>query len=327
MHTHDLSGWRHEHRFQEDSRAAERSTRLVMWITAVAMLLEIGAGWWFNSMALLADGWHMSSHAVAIGLSAFAYAAARRYAGDRRFAFGTWKIEVLGGFASALFLLGIALLMVVGSLERLWTPVAIHYQEAMVVAVLGLAVNLLCAWLLGRTRHHDGHDHDHHQDREHGHGHGHAHAHAHGHDLNLRSAYLHVLADAATSVLAILALAGGWLYGWGWLDPLMGIVGAVLVASWARGLLVDTGKVLLDREMDHPVVEEIREGVEQGLADSETRIADLHVWRVGPGAYACALSVVTHSSTLTPDEVRATFTIHEEIRHSTIEIHRCRATA
>lgn len=318
MHTHDLSGWQHEHRFQEDSGAAERSTRLVMWITAAAMLLEIGAGWWFNSMALLADGWHMSSHAVAIGLSAFAYAAARRYASDRRFAFGTWKIEVLGGFASALFLLGVAVLMVVGSLERLWSPTAIRYQEAIVVAALGLAVNLLCARLLGGAHHH----HDHHHD----HGH-HEHAHGHGHDLNLRSAYLHVVADAATSVLAILALVGGWLYGWAWLDPAMGIVGAVLVASWARGLLIDTGKVLLDREMDHPVVDEIREGVEQGLADSETRIADLHVWRVGQGAYACALSVVTHSSTLTPDEVRATFSMHEEIRHSTIEIHRCHATA
>jgi cation diffusion facilitator family transporter len=322
MHTRDLSGWQHEHRFQEDNRAAERSTRLVMWITAAAMVLEIGAGWWFNSMALLADGWHMSSHAVAIGLSAFAYAASRHYAGDRRFAFGTWKIEVLGGFASALFLLGVAALMVVGSLERLWSPAPIHYQEAIVVAVAGLAVNLLCAWLLGRTHHQhgQGHDHGHHH-------HAHAHAHGHGHDLNLRSAYLHVVADAATSVLAIVALAGGWLYGWAWLDPLMGIVSAVLVASWARGLLVDTGKVLLDREMDHPVVEEIREGVEQGLADSETRIADLHVWRVGQGAYACAITVVTHSPALTPDEVRATFAMHEEIRHSTIEIHRCHASA
>ncbi|VTU37010.1 Cadmium, cobalt and zinc/H(+)-K(+) antiporter [Variovorax sp. PBL-H6] len=320
MHTHDLSGWQHEHSFQDDKRAAEGSMRRVMWITAAAMLLEIGAGWWFNSMALLADGWHMSSHAVAIGLSAFAYAAARRYAGDRRFAFGTWKIEVLGGFASALFLLGVAVLMVVGSLERLWTPAAIQYREAIVVAVLGLAVNLLCAWLLGGAHHHHDHGRDPHHDE-------HAHGHEHGHDLNLRSAYLHVVADAATSVLAIIALVGGWLYGWGWLDPAMGIVGALLVASWARGLLVDTAKVLLDREMDHPVVEEIRDGVEQALADSHTRIVDLHVWRVGQGAYACALSVVTHSSTLTPDDVRTTFSMHEEIRHSTIEIHRCQAAA
>jgi cation diffusion facilitator family transporter len=313
MHSHDLGGWQHEHRFQGDSCGAERSTRLVMWITATAMLVEIGAGWWFNSMALLADGWHMSSHAVAIGLSAFAYAAARRYAGDRRFAFGTWKIEVLGGFASALFLLGVAVLMVVGSLERLWTPTAIHYKEAIAVAVVGLLVNLLCARLLGGAHHH-AHDDHHHQ-----------HGHGHGHDLNLRSAYLHVLADAATSVLAIVALAGGWLYGWAWLDPLMGIVGAVLVAGWARGLLVETGKVLLDREMDHPVVDGSRQGVEQGLADSQARVADLHVWRVGQGAYACALSVVTHSSTLTAEDVRATFSMHEETRHSTIEIHRCSA--
>jgi cation diffusion facilitator family transporter len=313
MHTHDLAQWRHAHNFQADNRAAERSTRLVMWITAAAMLLEIGAGWWFNSMALLADGWHMSSHAVAIGLSAFAYAAARRYANDRRFAFGTWKIEVLGGFASALLLLGVAALMVVGSLERLWSPSDIQYKEAMVVAVLGLVVNLVCARLLGGAHGHP---------QTHGHGHDH---HDHGHDLNLKSAYMHVVADAATSVLAIAALAGGWLYGWRWLDPLMGIVGAVLVATWARGLLVETGKVLLDREMDHPVVEEIRQGVEQGLADCETRIADLHVWRVGQGAYACALSVVTHSPSLTPDEVRATFSMHEEIRHATIEIHRCGA--
>ncbi|PBI92103.1 Cadmium, cobalt and zinc/H(+)-K(+) antiporter [Variovorax boronicumulans] len=311
MHTHDLSAWQHDHHFGAGNAAAERSTRLVMWITAAMMVVEIGAGWWFNSMALLADGWHMSSHALAIGLSAFAYAAARRYARDPRFAFGTWKIEVLGGFASALLLLGVAALMVVGSLERLWSPVAIHYPEAISIAVLGLVVNLVCARLLG-------HSHDHH-----GHDHGHAHDHAHGHDLNLRSAYLHVVADAATSVLAIAALLGGWFYGWSWLDPVMGIVGAVLVAVWAKGLLKETGKVLLDREMDHPVTAEIREGVETMLADSETRVADLHVWRVGRDAYACALTVVTHSATLTADQVRACFSMHEEIRHSTVEIQRC----
>jgi cation diffusion facilitator family transporter len=259
--------------------------------------------------------------AFAIGLSAFAYAAVRRYAADPRFAFGTWKIEVLAGFASALFLLGIATLMVVGSLERLWSPEPIHYREAIVVAVIGLLVNLICARPAGRCapwarpwpcarpwpRHGDTHEH----------------GHAHGEDLNLKSAYLHVIADAATSVLAIAALVGGWLMGWRWLDPAMGIVGAVLVAVWAKGLLLQTGRVLLDREMDHPVVDEIREGVEHGLADSHTRVADLHVWRVGRNAYSCALTVVTHSPTLDATAVRATFSMHEEIVHSTVEIQRC----
>lgn len=250
MHpTHDLRPWQHSHRFDTGNRAAERSTHRVLWLTASAMVLEIGAGWWFNSMALLADGWHMSSHAVAIGLSALAYAAARRYANDPRFAFGTWKIEILAGYSSALFLLGVAALMVVGSLERLWSPQPIHYREAIIVAVLGLGVNLLSAWMLGGA-----HDH------AHGPGH-HDHDHPHGEDLNLRSAYVHVLADAATSVLAIAALLGGWLVGWDWLDPVMGLAGAALVAVWAKGLLADTGKVLLDREMDHPVTDEIRQGI------------------------------------------------------------------
>ncbi|MDP1653187.1 MAG: CDF family Co(II)/Ni(II) efflux transporter DmeF [Rhodocyclaceae bacterium] len=310
MHTDNLSDWTHDHVFHEGSHMAERGTRLVMWITAATMVIEIVAGWWFNSMALLADGWHMSSHAVAIGLSAFAYAAARRYARDPRFAFGTWKIEVLGGFASAIFLLGVAAMMVVASVERLLAPQAIHYREAIVVAVLGLVVNIVCAVILGKA-----HDHDHH---DHGHGHDH-----HHHDLNLRSAYLHVIADAATSVLAIVALIGGWLYGWSWLDPVMGIVGAVLVAIWARKLIVETGKVLLDREMDHPVVEEIRAAVETGPDQGDTRITDLHVWRVGKQAYSCAISVLTHDAALTPARVRTQLAIHEEIVHATIEIQLC----
>ena len=318
MHDHHLSDWQHTHRFDTDSHRAERNTRLVMWITLATMVVEIGAGWWFNSMALLADGWHMSSHAFAIGLSAFAYGAMRRHASDPRFAFGTWKIEVLAGFASALFLVGVAALMVVGSLERLWSPEPIHYREAIAVAGFGLIVNLICARLLGGA-----HGHDHGHGHEHGHSHGHEHASDEAPDLNLKSAYIHVLADAATSVLAIAALIGGWIYGWSWLDPAMGIVGAVLVANWARGLLMETGRVLLDREMDHPVVEEIREGVEKGLADSHTRVADLHVWRVGRNAYSCALTVVTHSTTLDANAVRAQFSMHEEIVHSTVEIQRC----
>ena len=321
MHTHNLNPWQHEHVFDTGNAAGERSTRLVMWITAAMMVAEIAAGWYYNSMALLADGFHMSSHAVAIGLSAFAYAAARKYATDQRFAFGTWKIEILGGFASAIFLLVVVALMVVGSLERLVSPQPIRYAEAMAVAGLGLIVNIVSAFLLGAAHHDHGHDH-------HGHDHHHSHAdHAHAHDLNLKSAYVHVVADAATSVFAILALAGGWLYGWWWLDPVMGIVGAVVVARWAKRLITDTAKVLLDREMDAPVVQEIREAVEEGGKASETVVADLHVWRVGKGAYSCALSVVTHDPALTPARVREWISIHEEVVHVTAEVNLCETEA
>jgi cation diffusion facilitator family transporter len=314
MHTEHLSDWTHDHVFDRTNARAERGTRIVMWITAATMLVEIAAGWWFNSMALLADGWHMSSHALAIGLSAFAYGAARKYARDQRFAFGTWKIEVLSGFASAVLLLGVATMMIGGSIERMLAPQPIQYREAIVVAVLGLLVNLVCARVLGDAHHHHDHDHDDH--------HHHHHDHAHR-DLNLKSAYMHVVADAATSVLAIVALIGGWLYGWSWLDPMMGIVGATLVAIWAKNLIVETGKVLLDREMDHPVVAEIREVVESGPTEDETRIADLHVWRVGKHAYACALTVVTHNAALDAAAIRERLAIHEEIVHSTIELHWC----
>ena len=314
VHTDNISDWTHEHIFDEGSPAAERGTRAVMWITAAMMVVEIIAGWWFNSMALLADGWHMSSHAVAIGLSAFAYAAARRYARDSRFAFGTWKIEVLAGFASAIFLLGVAAMMVFGSTERIFAPQPIHYQEAMIVAAMGLVVNIVCAFILGGA--HEPHDHG---DHAHGHDHG------HHHDLNLKSAYVHVIADAATSVLAIVALAGGWFFGWSWMDPVMGIIGAVLVGLWAKGLLVQTGKVLLDREMDHAVVDEIRDVVKADLAAGHTQIADLHVWRIGKRSYSCALSLVTHDTTLTAARVRERLAQHEEIVHTTIEIQQCGA--
>ena len=295
----------HPHLFNESNPAAERGARAVMWITLAMMVVEILAGWWFNSMALLADGWHMSSHALAIGLSAFAYAAARRYATDPRFAFGTWKIEILAGFASAIFLLGVAAMMVYSSVERLFLPQTIHYREAIGIAALGLLVNVICAMILGKA---------HAPQAEH------AHHHHHHHDLNLKSAYLHVMADAATSVLAIIALAGGWLYGWSWLDPAMGIAGALLVAAWAKNLLIDTGKVLLDREMDHPVVAEIRAVIAELSCD--THLTDLHVWRVGKNAYACVLTLATYSTTLNPEQVHDSLRQHEEIAHATIEIHR-----
>lgn len=335
---HDLSRWRHDHAFDAGNPAGERSTRIVTALTLATMAVEIGAGWWFNSMALLADGLHMSSHALALGLTAFAYTAARRLAQDRRFAFGTWKIEVLAGFASALALLFVIALMVAGSVERLWSPQTIHYREAIAVAAIGLAVNLACALVLGRANvpPRGGaaagavagpvHDHDH--DQHHHHGlHRHAAAHAHAgrvhEDLNLRSAYVHVLTDAATSVLALIALAGGWAYGWDWLDPAMGLVGAAIIVPWARRLLTDTGKVLLDREMDHPVVDQIRSAIEVAGADSQTLVTDLHVWRVGRASYSCAVSVVTHDPALTPARVRAWLAARVDVAHATIEIERC----
>lgn len=304
----------HHQAFDTGNPIAERGTWLVLWLTLVTMVVEITAGWWFNSMALLADGWHMGSHAVAIGLSALAYGAARRLATDRRFAFGTWKIEVLAGYSSALFLLGVAALMVIGSVDRLLEPQPIRYVEAMAVGVLGLLVNVVSAIILGRAGHDHGHDH--------GHAHGHAHP-AHGHqDLNLRAAYVHVITDAATSVLAIMALAGGWFWGWGWLDPAMGIVGAVLVALWARGLITETSKVLLDREMDHPVVEEIWAVIAEHAEARHLHLTDLHAWRVGRGAWACALTLATPDAALTVGEVRQWLSVHEEIVHVTIELQR-----
>jgi cation diffusion facilitator family transporter len=308
----DIAPFTHSHQFNHVDAKAERNTRRVVYITAAMMVVEIVGGYWLNSMALLADGWHMSSHALAMGLSVMAYALARRYARDGRFAFGTWKIEILGGYSSAMLLAVVAALMMIQSLERLFVPATIHYDEAIPIAVLGLGVNLLCAWLL-KGEH--GHQHGHH----HGHDHGHAHDHAHGHhhDVNLRAAYLHVIADAATSVLAIMALVGGKLYGAAWLDPAMGIVGSILVARWAFGLLRESGKILLDAEMDQPVVEEIRDVVRGQFATAA--VSDLHVWRVGRNSYACILGLVT-TTPISAEDVRRQLAIHEELVHVTVEI-------
>ena len=300
--------------FDVGNPLAERNTRWVVGITAIMMVAEIAGGWIFNSMALLADGWHMSSHALALGLSVLAYGAARRFAADARFAFGTWKIEVLAGYTSALMLILVAGLMLYQSVERLISPTAIHYDQAIAIAAVGLIVNLVCAWLLK-----DGHSHSH------SHGGHHAadvherHSHGHHHDLNLRSAYVHVIADAATSVLAVLALIGGKVWGASWLDPVMGIVGAGLVAVWAVGLLRDSGRVLLDAEMDAPVVAEIREVID--ASPVAATISDLHVWRVGKGMYACIVSLVT-TSDASPDYFRKQLQIHEELVHISVEVNK-----
>lgn len=301
-----IDAWRHTHVFDQGNPLAERNTLLAVILTAIMMVAEICGGWLFNSMALLADGWHMSSHTLALGLSVLAYGAARRFAHDPRFAFGTWKIEVLGGYTSAVFLVMVAVLMLYQSVERLIAPTPIHYNQAIAIAVVGLVVNLACAWLLGGGQSHE--HHGHHHDEQ---------THAHHHDLNLRSAYLHVIADAATSVLAILALTGGKYFGANWLDPVMGIVGAGLVAIWAYGLLRDTGRVLLDAEMDAPVVAEIREVIAASPVPAE--ISDLHVWRVGKGKYACILSLVT-TEAMVSEYFKQQLRIHEELVHISVEV-------
>jgi cation diffusion facilitator family transporter len=308
-HTADRSPWEQDHNFDEGNPLGERNTKLVVLLTALMMAAEITGGLLFNSMALLADGWHMGTHVAALGITLAAYWYARRHAADRRFAFGTWKVGMLGGYTSAIVLGLVALYMAWESLQRLMSPLPIQYSQALAVAAVGLGVNLVSAFLL---RGHHGH--------EHGHGHGHGGQYGHGHeDLNLRAAYLHVLADALTSVLAIVALAGGRFYGWGWLDPVMGIVGALVVSRWAWGLLRDTSQALLDREMDPELVREVRECIE---TDGDTIITDLHVWRVGRGKYACILTLVA-TAPKTADHYRTLLRVHEELRHVTVEVHQC----
>ena len=326
MAIHDLSAWRHDHTYDPGNRSAERRTWGVVAITAVTMVVEIVAGFITGSMALLADGWHMSTHVVALSIAGAAYFLARRWSRDERFAFGTWKIEVLGAFSSALLLGVVAVAMVVESGVRLVTPEAISFGPALVVAVIGLVVNLASALVLGHPggdhAHGGGHDHGH--DHHHGHDHDHEHDHDQDHekhhdDLNLRSAYVHVLADAFTSVLAIAALAAGLWLGWSWMDPLMGIVGAGVILWWSKGLIVDSARVLLDREMDNPVVQQMRKAIE---VDGDAEIADLHVWRVGRASHAAVLTVVAQNP-LAPDAYRARLAGISSLTHVSVEVNRC----
>jgi cation diffusion facilitator family transporter len=331
MHTHDISAWGHTHDFATaDQQDAERRTRWVVGLTLAAMCVELVAGWVTGSMALLADGWHMGSHAAALGIAAYAYAFARQRGADRRFTFGTGKVSSLAGYSSALLLAAGALWMMIESLSRLIDPVEIRYEEAMIVAAFGLAVNLLSAWLLGHSghgHHHHGHHHSHEQDHPHDrndahdhHGDGHRHGLADIQDHNLKAAYLHVIADALTSVLALVALAMGMLYGWAFMDPLMGIVGAVLVGRWAWGLARESAQVLLDAG-DHGAIEhEIRTRIE---ADADNQIADLHVWRIAPAGRACILSLVTHHPRPV-EHYRGLLSGITGLLHITVEVNQCR---
>jgi cation diffusion facilitator family transporter len=304
MHRYTLHRWQHDHRFHLDHGHGERSTRRVIALTLIMMVVEIGAGWVFGSMALLADGWHMGTHAVALGITAVAYYVARRHADNPRFTFGTGKVGDLGGFASAILLAAVALFMAVESVQRLVSPHLIRFNEAIAVAVVGLMVNVLSAfWLQDRP----GHDHDHgHADKGH-------------RDSNLRAAYLHVLADALTSVLAIIALLAGKTFGWVWMDPLMGMVGAVIITKWAYGLVMDTGRVLLDRAVHPEFVSRIVQSIE---AESDNRVSDIHVWRVGAHSLSVILSVVTHHPR-PPEHYKNLLADFEEVEHVTVEVIGC----
>jgi cation diffusion facilitator family transporter len=317
-HSHDLRPWQHQHVFDTGNQLGERRTHWVLAITLLTMVVEIAAGWWTGSMALLADGWHMGTHALALGVTAGAYYLARRHAGDTRYAFGTWKIEVLGSFASALVLGLVGVGIVVESAMRLWKAEPIDAQTALVVAVIGLVVNLVSAWLLHGAQGGHGHQHHHHDHAHEHHGHDHHRAHG-GEDLNLRAAYAHVLADALTSVFAIAALAAALWLGWAWLDPLVGVIGAVVIGVWAWGLMKQSAAVLLDREMDHPLTQEVREAIE---SDGDAKVADLHVWRVGREAFAAEVCIVADAP-LSPSVYRERLKQHEELVHVAIEVNRC----
>ncbi|MFB9951416.1 CDF family Co(II)/Ni(II) efflux transporter DmeF [Rhizobium puerariae] len=324
---HSIEELKHEHVFLgADHERNERKVWLVIALTAAMMVAEIVAGSVFGSMALTADGWHMSTHAGAMLISALAYLYARREIRNPRYTFGTGKLGDLAGFASAIVLALVAILIAWESFLRLAHPVAIDFDQAIAVAVIGLAVNLLSAWLLrddhhhqhgGHHGHHGAHAHDggHHHDGHHGHHGGHDHA-RRAEDHNLRAAYLHVLADALTSVLAIFALILGRGYGWIWLDPVMGVVGGLVIARWSWGLIRTTAKVLLDAQPDdEDLAGEIRRKVET----EEDRISDLHVWQVGPGHRAAIVALVT-SSPKAPSFYKDKLRDIRDLSHVTVEV-------
>ncbi len=298
LNTQDLSKRNHDHVFLgAHQKEHERRTRLVIGLTAAMMVLEITAGIIFGSMALLADGWHMASHAAALGITALGYHLARRNITNPKFSFGTGKIGDLAGFSSALLLAFIAILMIYKSVTRLYTPVTISFDEAITVAILGLIVNLISALLLKGK--HDEHKADHHH-----------------RDHNLRSAYLHVIADAMTSLLAIAALTAGRFLGWVWMDPLMGIVGGLLIARWSFYLARDTARILLDMNTHINLAEEIKRLVE---SEGDNQILDLHLWRVGPGHFAAIISLLT-GNPHPPSHYKEHLSGFRELRHITVEI-------
>ena len=313
-HAHDLSHFHHRHEFGDAGAATrERALRTVVILTFVTMFVELAVGAWTGSLALTADGWHMGTHAVALGGAVLAYRLSARAARRAGYAFGGWKIEVLAAYTSALLLMAVALWLVVEAVQTLRQPRPVDYTEAMVVAVLGLAVNLLSAWLLARGSAVHAHGHSHGHDHDHGHV-----QHAHG-DHNFSAAYLHVLADAFTSVLAIVALAGGAWFGVSWLDPAAALLGAAVIAQWSLGILRTSANALVDATADAALAETIRGCIE---VDGDAKLSDLHVWQVGNNAW-CAVVAVVADAPLSPLDYRQRLHGIKSLRHVTIEVHRC----
>jgi len=298
MHRRSLDKWKHNHDFVFIYERGETRTKQVLAITVITMLVEIIAGTIFGSMALLADGWHMGTHAAAFTITIFAYGYSRRHADNREFTFGTGKVSVLGGFASAIALAIVALFIGFESVLRFFEPLNIQFNEAIIVAILGLTVNLFCAFLLN-IRH----------DNEHAHNH---------HDHNLKGAYFHVLADALTSVLAIFALLFGKYFGWHWLDPVIGIVGALVITRWSYGLIVDTSGILLDKNINPKSAQSIQETIE---SDSDNIVSDIHVWQVGPVDNAAIVSLVTHYPK-NPEHYKNLLQDFSRLSHVTIEVNK-----
>jgi cation diffusion facilitator family transporter len=317
MHTHSIEPWQHSHVFlgaKHDRH--ERRTWFVVALATAMMLAEIVGGTLFGSMAVVADGWHMSTHAGALTIAALAYRFARRHAHDPRFTFGTGKTGELAAFCSAVILALIAAAIGYEAVTRIFAPVAIHFREAIPLAAVGLLVNLASAWLLSDHGHHHGHPHaDDHHDHDHGHHHG---AHRRGQDSNFRAAYVHVLADALTSMLAIVALTCGFLFGWVWLDPLMALVGVAVILSWSFGLIRSAGTVLLDMVPDRHLAGHIRKHLE---VDGD-RVCDLHLWRLGPGHVGLIAAVVSDHPQA-PSAYKHRLDGIAGLSHVTIEVHRC----
>jgi len=308
MHIHTLANWQHDHDFSVVNEKGERRTQYVLMLTAITMVVEIIAGSVYGSMALLADGWHMGTHVAAFMITIFAYRYARKHAENPAYAFGTGKVSVLGGFASAVALAVVALIMLLESMQRIIDPQIIHFNEAIAVASLGLFINIVSALLLKDDHHH--HHHEHHGEHQY---------HHHHHDHNLTAAYMHVLADALTSLLAIVALVSGKYFGWNWLDPVMGIVGAIIITRWSYGLLRQTSPILLDGSIEQAYQSAIKETIEK---DSDNLVSDIHIWKVGANHYAAIISLVTQFPKTTQyyKELLADF---HKLSHITIEVNAC----